>query len=193
MEDDDVREPGGERPGVEDREERPAARVASRRTGPADTSWAIPTGAMNSVPATIAQVVVTSGEWRRRMRRPEDRVDRPAARPRQGQHVADQRRAESKPLAGGDDQRDARERHERPDELDRVRRVGTDGHRQERGHHRRRGDQQRRIAGRDRLERHRPQDLVAAEPDDAEDEDPERCRRAGAGSRPRASGAGSAA
>ena len=30
------------------------------------TSWAIPNGAMNRVPATIAQVVVTSGECRRR-------------------------------------------------------------------------------------------------------------------------------
>ena len=30
-------------------------------------SWAMPSGAMNSVPATIAQVVVTSGEWRRRI------------------------------------------------------------------------------------------------------------------------------
>ena len=30
----------------------------------------MPSGAMNSVPATIAQVVVTSGEWRRRIRAP---------------------------------------------------------------------------------------------------------------------------
>ena len=36
----------------------------------ADTSWAIPSGAMKSVPATIAHVVVTNGEWRRRILAP---------------------------------------------------------------------------------------------------------------------------
>ena len=50
----------------------PEYRIASRTGSPNPdrsdvTSWAIPSGAMNRVPATIAQVVVTSGEWRRRM------------------------------------------------------------------------------------------------------------------------------
>ena len=102
---------------------------------------------MNSVPATIAQVVVTSGEWRRRIGRPEDRVDRPAHCRHQRQHVADERGAEHEPLAGRDDERDAGERHERADELDRVRGVRADGHRQQGGDDRRRRDQQRRVAG----------------------------------------------
>ena len=158
----------------------PEYRMARNTGGPrsarppdrsADTSWAIPSGAMKTVPATIAHVVVTSGEWRRRILRPEHRVDRPASGGDQRQPVTDKRRREVDTLAGGDDQCHARERHERTDELDRVRRVGADRHRQQRRHHRGRGDEQRRITGRDRLERHRPQDLVAAEADDAEEED----------------------
>ena len=80
----------------------------------------MPSGAMNSVPATIAQVVVTSGEWRRRIRAPNDRVDGPARGGAEGQHVADQRRAEVETLTGGDDERDTGERDEGADELDRV-------------------------------------------------------------------------
>ncbi len=46
------------------------------------------------------------------------------------------------------------------------------GHREQRGHHRGGGDQQRRVTGRDALQGHRPQDLIAAEPDDPEQQDP---------------------
>ena len=64
-EDDDVGEAGGQRPRIEDREDdRPAEPGQSeQRAAP------IP-GAMNTVPATIAQVVVTQRRVRRRIRAP---------------------------------------------------------------------------------------------------------------------------
>ena len=67
VEDDDVGEPGRERPGIQDGQEhgRPEVRETPDRS--ADTSWAIPSGAMKTVPATIAHVVVINGEWRRRI------------------------------------------------------------------------------------------------------------------------------
>ena len=105
--------------------------------------------------------------------RPEDGVDGPAGRRHERQPVADQRRPERQALAGGDHQRDPGERDERTGELDRVRHVGARGHRQQRGDHRRRGDEQCGVAGRDRLERDRPEDLVAAEADDAQTHDPQ--------------------
>ena len=71
MEDDDVRERRREQPGVGDGEDDSASAAAcSGPTAPGASSWPMPIGARTSVPPIVAQVVITSGEWRRRTRAP---------------------------------------------------------------------------------------------------------------------------
>ena len=101
VEDDDVGEAGRHRARVDDRED-------DRRAEPdrsAVASWAMPSGAMNRVPATIAQVVATSGEWRRRIRAPKTgrRAQHAAAPSVSRSPTSDD--AEVDALAGGDHER----------------------------------------------------------------------------------------
>ncbi len=74
-----------------------------------------------------------------------------------------------------------------PDGLARIERVGADEGSDDRGEHGRGGDQQRGIAGGDRLQSDRPEDLVDTEPEAAQEDDPPRVPAAASGSRPRTS------
>ena len=107
---------GGEHARVEDRRARSPGPTSDRSRSRRELRRCRP-GPCTIVPPTIAHVVVTSGEWRRRMPRAERGVDRPADG--RGSRVRRVTRSASPssrgPDAGGDDQRDPEEREQRAD------------------------------------------------------------------------------
>ena len=102
----------------------------------------------------------------------ERRVDRPAHGGAQGEDITDEHRlrgratadAQRQAGAGHDDDRDAEERDQPAGELEAGQDVGAGNDGEERRADRSCRDQQRRVTGRDRLERRGPDDLVDPEP-----------------------------
>ena len=100
-------------------------------------------------------------------------VGRPAQGGRHGQREPDRRAAQLDPDAGRDDQHDPDEGQDAPRPPCSGLSVSvpkSDG--DDRGEDRARGDQQGGVAGRDALEAHRPQHLVEAEAQSAQQQDP---------------------
>ena len=100
-------------------------------------------------------------------------IQRPAERRREGHREPDRRPGKLDPDAARDDDDDPHERDPDPERPLRRQRVHADRGGDHGGEDGRRCDQQRGVAGRRRLQAHRPEDLVEPEPEGPEQDDPD--------------------